>query len=716
MKATEKELFLAAIRLPASGRDEFLARECSDQLLRERILNLLRHHDRMSESFLEMLQPDDATVALRQVGPYRIRRQIGQGGMGVIYLADDELLRRRVAVKILPPFRSSPQAMQRFVNEGRILAALKHESIVPIYQCVQDNDVRAIVMEYVEGETLDVWIQRERSKHELDRASEQVRVKHRQLIPLHRSMVEVFAALADALEHAHRCMVVHRDVKPSNILVGVDNRPRLTDFGIARLMDADTQTATGEVPGTVAYMSPEQVSGGRVDARSDIFSLGVVLYEALTGQRPFQGATIAETLTAIRFKSATPPKALNSAVTRNLDAVCMKLIEKDVEHRYPSAAHVAADFASLLRGEAVLARPLSAARRVIRYVRRHQRMALITLSWAALIAYGAIRWQQWDSARSRMSVLVLPAAMGEAILRPIRGETFEPGSAIRLQGASDRHFVAPGAYRLNVQRSERLLHETTVVLAAGQVSEIRLDGQTARNDADMLLVPAGDYTCGVAGRQGMQAARVVSVEAFYIDLVEVSNAAYREFVIASGRSQPPHWEAFGYDEDLAERPVVGVTWDDANEFARWTGKRLPTPTEWEIAMRAPDGRLLPWGAQHPSERPSVRLYDAERMAAGDLRVAYESYVTFTLPVGDGVSLRSPLGICHGATNVTEFTETVLVGETSQIVIKGGSWTCEPEFFDSAHFRTAPYATISSDGSSAPSWSMAIGFRCARSAR
>src|SRR2546422_1080277 len=220
----------------------------------------------------------------RTILHYQIVETLGRGGMGVVYKATDTHLDRAVAIKVLPPEKTTdPERKRRFVQEAKAASALNHPNILHIYDIDTADGVDFIAMEYVEGKTLDAWI----------------RPNGRKLIELLNYGVQI----ADALAAAHAAGIVHRDIKPSNIMVNDNGLVKILDFGLAKLSKSgevdcagSTQTALprteeGAVIGTVAYMSPEQVLGKAVDARSDIFSLGIVLYEMVTGQSPFRGAT-----------------------------------------------------------------------------------------------------------------------------------------------------------------------------------------------------------------------------------------------------------------------------------------------------------------------------------------------------------------------------------------------------------------------------------------
>jgi tetratricopeptide (TPR) repeat protein/predicted Ser/Thr protein kinase len=259
---------------------------------------------------------------------YRILRPLGAGGMGEVFLAEDERLGRMVALKFLPRADSTdPERRERLRREARALASLSHAGIAGIYALEEHQDRLFLVMEYIEGETLAQ------------------RLSRRPLpVP---ELIERARVLAEALAHAHGRGVIHRDVKPSNILITPEGATKLADFGLA-LHEGDTRlTAEGSTAGTAEHMSPEQTHGTALDARSDIFSLGVVLYEALTGSRPFARPTLEATFHAIRAEDPEAPTSLRSGIPLELERIIMKCLRKDPGARYQHAEDLAADLRAL---------------------------------------------------------------------------------------------------------------------------------------------------------------------------------------------------------------------------------------------------------------------------------------------------------------------------------------------------------------------------------
>ena len=265
------------------------------------------------------------------VGRYRILNEIGRGAMGIVYLAEDEGLGRRVAIKtILASMDSEEQKgyLARFKQEAKALGGLNHPSIITVFEFGDEKGIAYLAMEYLEGKDLRELINARR----LDLSS----------------AVDVAAQICDGLAFAHARGVVHRDIKPGNVMVIEANRAKIMDFGIARVRTSDLKTQTGLMLGSPRYMSPEQVLGRPVDHRSDLFSLGLVLYEMLTGAPPFGGNDVHQIMYQICNGRAPPPSASNPAVTRALDIIVGRALEKDLDARYQDAGAMAMDLRAAL--------------------------------------------------------------------------------------------------------------------------------------------------------------------------------------------------------------------------------------------------------------------------------------------------------------------------------------------------------------------------------
>src|SRR5438874_6587223 len=267
-------------------------------------------------------------------GRYRIIRKLGAGGMANVYLAEDQELGRRVAIKILNERHANDdQFVERFRREAQNAAALAHPNIVSIYDRGEAEGTYYIAMEYLEGRSLKELI--------LSRGPAPVSVA-----------IDYARQILSALRFAHRNGIVHRDIKPHNVLVDAEGRLKVTDFGIARA-GASQMTEVGSIIGTAQYLSPEQAKGAPVDQTSDLYSVGVVLYELLTGVVPFSGDTPVEIAMKHLSTAPEPPSPRRAEIPRELDLVVLRALAKDPADRYPSAEEMDADLARVARGAAV---------------------------------------------------------------------------------------------------------------------------------------------------------------------------------------------------------------------------------------------------------------------------------------------------------------------------------------------------------------------------
>ncbi len=279
---------------------------------------------------------------------------------------------RTVAVKVLRPERSDPSARKRFVQEARAAASIQSDYVVQVYSVSSPEDGPPyLVMPYIQGPTL----------------RDQIKVQRR-LDP--RRAAAITLQIAKGLAQAHRAGLVHRDVKPANILLDGQGDARLMDFGLAYVVEQPAQlTREGTLAGTPEYMSPEQARGERVDARTDLYSLGVTLYEALTGEPPFRGVTHM-VLRQLMEDDPLPPRRLNHAIPRDLQTICLKAMAKDAGRRYASADELAADLERFLNDEPIRARPVSQVEQVWRWCRRHPRESLLAAALLVVLLGGLI--------------------------------------------------------------------------------------------------------------------------------------------------------------------------------------------------------------------------------------------------------------------------------------------------------------------------------------
>jgi tetratricopeptide (TPR) repeat protein/predicted Ser/Thr protein kinase len=308
------------------------------------------------------------------LGGYRIEKEIGHGSMGIVFLAIHVDDGRKAAVKILPPSLSvTVTVIKRFLREAESVARLDHEGIVRIYSVGEERGIHFYAMQFVEGASLDKLVKQRRFSV--------------------RECATIIAEAARALFLAHEAQIIHRDIKPANILLTLKDRPVLTDFGLAKPEKAATLTESGALVGTPIYMSPEQVRADKtlIDRRTDIYSLGISMYEMLSGVTPFEGSSTQEILQKIENTEPIALRKMRPDVPRDIETICHKAIEKDPARRYQTAIELALDLERFLRSEPIQARPPSIASRVLRKVRKHPTVAGLTLALTVTIGVVAVQ-------------------------------------------------------------------------------------------------------------------------------------------------------------------------------------------------------------------------------------------------------------------------------------------------------------------------------------
>jgi serine/threonine-protein kinase len=302
---------------------------------------------------------------IMKYGRYEIVREIGKGSMGVVYQAHDPQIDRLVALKILRSDRlTSEDFVHRFLKEAKAIGRLSHPNIVTVYDVGEDQGTVYIAMEFLDGAPLNKVVEEKKMNE--------------------REVADLGIQVAETLDYAHKKGIVHRDIKPSNIIVQTNGQIKITDFGIAHVEDpaASVQTQAGEILGTPAYMSPEQVVSRPVDGRSDLFSLGIILYELSAGRRPFGGDSLASIFNAITHENPSPPSKVNPALTANVSQVIMKCLRKVPDERFESGMSLA----EALRG--VLREKESIAVKAPGSERRSSKTAFFALILVALMAVG----------------------------------------------------------------------------------------------------------------------------------------------------------------------------------------------------------------------------------------------------------------------------------------------------------------------------------------
>src|SRR5213593_3204202 len=344
-----KQIFQSALERNPAERSAFLSQACADDpLLRSQVESLIASHKQAGDSIeamaaeaaTEMLDDDQAvSIVGKQISHYQVVSRIGRGGMGEVFLAHDTSLGRKVALKLLrSDFTRNEERLRRFRQEARAASALNHPNILTIHEIGHDGSLHFMATEYVEGETL---------RQHLSRARITV-----------GQTLDVAVQVASALAAAHEAGIIHRDIKPENIMVRTDGNVKVLDFGLAKLAEPKTietaaptlpqvETAPGVVMGTFSYMSPEQARGLAVDAMTDIWSLGVMIYEMAAGRQPFEGETASDVMSLILQKEPPPLAHSWPEVPAQLERIVRKALRKDKEERYQTIKDLLIDLRNL---------------------------------------------------------------------------------------------------------------------------------------------------------------------------------------------------------------------------------------------------------------------------------------------------------------------------------------------------------------------------------
>lgn len=433
-----ERLYHAAVECPPEDRAAFLLRECAGDADLRREVETLLEQPATAEGLLHQPAGEVARVVahagvllggMRQVGTYELVALVGTGGVGEVYRAHDQKLGREVAVKFLSDDVADPAARRRFQREAQMASSLNHPHILTVHDAGEVDGRQYLVTEFVDGGTLRDWAHAERRSW--------------------RQIVELLVGVADGLAAAHDAGILHRDVKPENILVTRSGYAKLADFGLAKLhvppapatvapTVSDARTRAGVVVGTIPYMSPEQAAGRPLDARSDVFSFGIVLYELLAGRRPFDAATDAETLRAI---ADDPPPALDAGLRAELRIAVEKMLEKDPADRYQTMRELVVDLRRMLRHSGESA-PIPRAGRPIPRGAVLAAGAVLTLAAAAAVVLrpgtaptGGVSNRQYTQLTNFVDAVVSPALSPDGrMLTYLRGDsTFVARGEIYVQ-------------------------------------------------------------------------------------------------------------------------------------------------------------------------------------------------------------------------------------------------------------------------------------------
>lgn len=569
-------------------------------------------------------------------GKYRIIEEIGRGGMGVVYKAEDVKLKRMVALKLLPPQLSgSAELKERFLLEARAAAALTHTNICVIHEVGDSEERPYIAMEYVEGQTL-------RDK-----------IKSGALIT--DEALEIAIQIAEGLDEAHGKGVIHRDIKSANIMVTDKGQAKIMDFGLAKVKEGPLLTREGTALGTVAYMSPEQARGEEVDHRSDIWSLGVVMYEMLSGVLPFKGEREASILYAVVYDDPKPLRALKPDVPLELQQIIDRCLKKRPEARHASASELLKElknyrdslkagkmgaysfrsFLGLIR-KPIVAVPatviIAAIAIVLVWVFNRQ----AKIRWAKNQAVPEIKrflddqhfaaaFRLVEKAEKFIPQDPLLLELLPEIERHFSFQTTPPGADVYLYdeiGGSweyvgrspiDRVRTSQGYRRWKIEKDGFETIEGAALTVSGSAVEINMKlDEKGSLPPGMVRIPGGKRGLGLAGLDHMGGQ---NLNDYLIDKYEVTNKEYKEFVDQggyekkeywihpfkkdgrvisreqalaefrdrTGRPGPATWEMSDYPEGRDDYPVRGISWYEAAAYAEFAGKSLPTIYHWDRA-------------------------------------------------------------------------------------------------------------------------------------
>ncbi len=635
-------------------------------------------------------------------GRYRLDSLIGVGGMGDVYRATHVHLDTEFAVKLLKPeFVANQTAIKRFRLEAKAAGRIHHPNAVRVTDFgVTPERIVYLVMELVKGESLRSMMRNE-GKLEYLRT------------------VNIVRQVCGAVDAAHRGGVIHRDLKPDNILIEIVHgaeRVKVLDFGIAKLREAKTDaflTQAGTIIGTPQYMSPEQCQGKPLDPRSDIYSIGILLYEMLTGEVPFDGESTLQVVYNQLHASPRPLMELSPHVPAQLAKVIMRALEKEPDQRPSSAIHLSDELkqsvesgsedSSLSLTDPLVIRPLksSDARIPSREIPAIGDQGNQSPSFAE---------KQSPSFERSTAALSRPSPeTDDAITKVASRRSTSPGEkAPRTQEPDDsrretQDLPPGGKARIRLIAIAALV---LLALAAAIIYFMVKPEQTVSEPPlpkapdGMVYVPGGKFMMGRDnGSPDEGPAHEVEIKSFFLDAQEVTNLEYKRFADATGRPAPKHWKSNGsYLPDEANLPVTYVTWDDATTYAKWANRRLPTEAEWEYAARGgSQGYLYPWGNQWQNGYANVDRKGQNKPAQAR---SFEKDVSY-------------FGVFDLAGNVSEwvqdfYTERYGAKPDQQFrVYRGGNFLDAPERGTNT-YRWYDFPVLTRDVDA-----FRVGFRCAK---
>lgn len=571
----------------APDRDEFIAAHPDfEQGLREYFIDL--DHFDAGPALVDATQDNDPLERIRYFGEYVLTREIARGGMGVVYEAHQKTLNRTVAVKmILAGMLASEEDVKRFRTEAQAAAGLQHGGIVSIHEVGVCQGQHYFSMDFIDGCSL----------------AELVRDAS---LPVEQAARYV-KQIGEAVQFAHEEGILHRDLKPANILI--DSRtdePRITDFGLAEVITDDSGlTATGARLGTPSYMSPEQASGEAecVGPATDIYALGAILYELLTGRPPFRGSTAIQTLTMVINRHPVPPRQLNDDIPRDIETVCLKCLSKDPEDRYASAAELAADIERFLNDEPILGRRIGPLERTRRWFWK-RRFTAVTLAAIVMIAAGVdySRRQQaaWEESQKGILHFESEGPPLTTTLRNIDGELAVPRFT---SPTAEPVRIKPGEYEMELSGSGMMSAKYSLFVEAER--QVSVPVELPRTDvADPISIEGHLHIVELDGRA---AGMIVGQNSLSrIDVLTGETLWKTDFEQVDVLSQAgTRWQDFTgltHDHEMSLSRPVSTAWDvngDGTDDIVWVGHGPVSA----IAFSGKDGAVL-WTHHTAPEIPA----------------------------------------------------------------------------------------------------------------